>query len=183
MKLANRVNTATKYGKNLLYFRPKYGWWRGGNIPSGPPAYAGLGDPPLPRTVQNIFCQGIPNLMLRRVGKNPPMRRDGAGGRGGIGAAIGFWWKGDFYEGVYFRAAIEYKYGMMLHEGDLLYRVYRNLKDQGHVAYVLEDGTNPTLLQSQPSKGSLEPGVHTDKRVYNQRRYYHYVVRAKDWLM
>lgn len=183
MNLQERIKVVTQYGKNLLYYRPKYGWWRGGSIPIGPPAFAKVGLPPLPRNVHNIFCQGIPNLMLRKVGKAPPMRRDGAGGRGGIGAAIGFWYKGKFWEGVYFKAAQPYRYGMQLYEGDLLYRVYRNVVDQGHVAYVLEDGTNPTLLQSQPSKGSLEPGVHNNLKVYNQRYYYHYVVRAKDWLM
>lgn len=181
--MSGKIETATQYGMNLLYYRPKYGWWRGGSIPEGPPAFAKIGPPPLPRYVKNIFCQGVPNLMLRKLGKAPPMREDGAGGRGGIGAAIGFWWKGKFYEGVYFKAAEKYWYGKQLYEGDLLYRVYRNVKDQGHVAYVLENGTNPKLLQSIPSKNSLEPGVTDHLKVYQQRKYYHYVVRAKDWLM
>lgn len=46
----------------------EYGWWTGGEIPAGAPAWASNEAAPDKAAVTSAFCAAIPNLMLRVVG-------------------------------------------------------------------------------------------------------------------
>jgi hypothetical protein len=59
---------------NPLVGKMPYGLWTGGIVPSGSPAWATNAPPPSRcyLALHRIFCAGVPNLMLRFVGKRVP---------------------------------------------------------------------------------------------------------------
>ena len=123
-----------------------YGWWTGGPIPAGPPAWALDALPPAVSDVRNssCFCAGIPNLMLRVVGGSIPCldlpTPDPECGQccGGTGAA------GRNFSSVATPFDLDTNYS----RGTLLGRPYRSVHDQGHVAILLGSGRTGKLLQS-----------------------------------
>lgn len=178
MKDKRKATLDKAVGYGLSIRGADYGWWRGGAIPAGAPAYAALGTPPDPATVRanGVFCAGVCNLMRRSVGLAPPIRKDGSGGRGGTGAYIGFWWKGEWYPGVFFDVAEPILDRKAYPEGTLLARVYRSVEDQGHVQVLIGGGR---ILEST-SKGypSGKPGCISSNTIQNVKRnnYMQYAV-------
>ena len=119
-----------------------YGWWTGGKIPAGPPAWAQDGPPPAAATVRDTscFCAGIPNLMRRVVGL--PIPCEGSRYCGGTGAyGMNF----STYPKFNLQAASSYP------EGTLLGIKYKSVADQGHVAVLLK---GMVVLQSFAQAGS-----------------------------
>lgn len=72
--------------------------------------------------------------------------------------------------------------------GTLLLRKYRDVKDQGHVAVVLDGALGPAspVLQSFSKKGypHTEPGVNAEFTVKESHDggYYEYAVLPEQWL-
>ena len=138
------IERALQYVKQLE--GTHYGWWTGGPIPAGPPAWALDALPPAVSDVRNssCFCAGIPNLMLRVVGGSIPCldlpTPDPECGQccGGTGA----------YGRNFSSVATPFDLDTNYSRGTLLGRPYRSVHDQGHLAILLGSGRTGKLLQS-----------------------------------
>eukprot|EP01012_Entosiphon_sulcatum_P008882 TRINITY_DN1488_c0_g1_i1.p1 TRINITY_DN1488_c0_g1~~TRINITY_DN1488_c0_g1_i1.p1 ORF type:complete len:205 (-),score=3.92 TRINITY_DN1488_c0_g1_i1:51-629(-) len=160
------TETAIAYGLQLI--GAPYGWWTGGPIPTGPPAWAQSGVPPTPAYVKarSTFCAGVTNLMLRSVGKKIP----GAGGTGAYGS-------------VYASVAEKYNSTKVYPRGTLLGRYYKSVSDQGHVAVLLQSSLQGLILQSTASKYlGTTPGVTNKTKVSSRATYFQYAVLPQKWL-
>ena len=167
-----------------------YGWWTGGSIPLGAPAWAEDSPPPLVANVQNssCFCAGIPNLMLRVSGRpipclsiHPPDPECGecCGGTGAYGRN-------------YSSVATPFDLRQNYSRGTLLGRPYRSVSDQGHVAVLLGSGRGARLLQSysdckvEPCP-IVEPGV-TSRMTLDEAYHtlffckFTYAIAPEDWI-
>jgi len=172
-----------------------YGWWTGGAIPLGAPAYAAQGPPPPLATVRagGIFCAGLPNLMLRYVGGAVPCLAlrtpDPQCGQccGGTGA-----WGRNFSASVVQRFDLD---GGNYSRGTLVGRRYAGVHDQGHVAVLLGDGADAPLLQSYSDCATeaqgctlVTPGVTVNwtlREAVQQQFFAHfqYAIAPEDWLL
>jgi hypothetical protein len=119
-----------------------------------------------------IFCAGVPNLMLRFVGKRVPT----FGNPYYDGGMVAYW---SYFEG--------YHESFNLHavrRGDLLLRQFRNGEDQGHGYVSLGDGADALLLQSYWSHGDGLPGLNKQITVsiYHAGYYYERIVRVNNWI-
>ena len=171
-----------------------YGWWTGGAIPLGAPAWAAPGPPPPLDQVRaaGIFCAGLPNLMLRYVGGavpcldlHPPDPGCGqcCGGTGAYGRNFSA------------AAARPFDLGANYTRGTLLGRKYTGVHDQGHVAVLLGEGADAKILQSYSNcateaRGctSVVPGVTANwtLRQATQQLFFArftYAVAPEDWLL
>jgi predicted chitinase len=168
------VSKAIDYGLSIV--GAPYVWWLDGPVPSGSPAWAVNEAPPPPEKVvaEGCFCAGVPNLMLRAVGKSIPTLGDELYD----GGCLAY---GEYYSDVAEPFEIDEDYP----EGTLIGRYFtweRSAKgDQGHVAVVLEDGY---LLQSYDGDGNGYPGVNTDAHISDSHAgyFYEYAVRPWNWL-
>jgi hypothetical protein len=173
----------------------KYGWWTGGIIPKGAPAWAENAKPPSASAIESssCFCAGIPNLMLRVVGGNIPCLNlrtpDPECGQccGGTGAY------GRNFSAVAENFNINKKYP----RGTLLGRPYSGIHDQGHVAVLLGEGRNAQLLQSYVQPGpdcpsepckKVIPGVSANltlEQAYNSLSFckFTYAIEPEHWLI
>jgi len=130
-----------------------YAWWKGGPIQTGSPMWAEDEPAPLKQDIIAVNCAGLTNLMLRIVGRSLPYHV--STGRGGTGA----------YGVVYGPIAVAFDIEESYPRGSLLLRRYRDEKDQGHVAVVLDgNGKKAKVLQSH-SWGKELPGVNADYTV------------------
>lgn len=173
-RLEEKIEKAIRYGMSIK--GAPYGWWRGGQIPVGPPAYSYDGPPPDPAKVrrEGVFCAGLTNLMMRAVGRTPP-QAIGNAGAGGTGA----WWL------RYGERMEPYRHGVKLPRGTVLFRRYRNIQDQGHIGVVLGNGY---VLHSYPAGGypNTHPGV-TDAVTRAETHswsggYWEYSLAPEHWL-
>ena len=172
-EVASRFDAALEW-INPLVGRMPYGLWTGGCVPSGPPAW-GISRPPPSRSYlrgKRIFCAGVPNLMLRFVGKRVPTY----GNDCYDGGMVAYW---SYFEG--FHQPFELH---AVKRGDLLLRRYRNVEDQGHVAVALGDGAAALLLQSYWSHGDGLPGLNKLITVRTSHAVVHYerIVRVNNWI-
>ena len=153
-----------------------YGWWTSGDVPPYAPSYAINEACPAMSWLlgQEGFCASVPTLNLRAVGKRVPsygnLRFDG----------------GTYAYAIYYRDYIKPFRLADVRPGDLIGRYYRDVRDQGHVAIVL-DGDR--CLQSFDGGAQLEgyfngPGVN---RIYTVAQshaggYYEWRVSREDWI-
>ena len=160
---------------NPLVGKMPYGLWTGGIVPPGSPAWA-INLPPPPRSYlrgKRIFCAGVPNLMLRYVGKRVPTY----GNPYFDGGMVAYWSYFDGFHQSFDLHAVK--------RGDLLLRRYRGQgRDQGHVAVVLGDGADALLLQSYWSHGDGLPGLNKQISVRTSHAGYYYerIVRVNNWI-
>jgi hypothetical protein len=171
---ASRFDAALEW-INPLVGRMPYGLWTGGCVPSGPPAWA-ISRPPPPRSYlrgKRIFCAGVPNLMLRFVGKRVPTY----GNDCYDGGMVAYW---SYFDGYHERFNLD-----AVRRGDLILRQYRNSdRDQGHVAVALGNGADALLLQSYWSHGDGLPGLNKliTVRTSHAGYYYERIVRVNNWI-
>lgn len=173
-----------------------YGWWTGGPIPLGAPAWVGHWNGttgPVPPTAEvrskSCFCAGLPNLMLRVVGRPVPCERCPAGKT--VGAV--HWCGGTGAYGRNYSGAEPFSRNVSWPRGTLLGRRYASVSDQGHVAVVLEPGLNGRILQSysickvEPCP-IVTPGVVANFTLRQALELlpfcdFEYAVRPEHWLM
>jgi hypothetical protein len=170
---ASRFDAALEWINPLVGTMP-YGLWTGGCVPSGPPAWA-INRPPPPRSYlrgKRIFCAGVPNLMLRFIGKRVPTY----GNDCYDGGMVAYW---SYFEGFHQPFDLH-----AVQRGDLLLRRFRNVEDQGHVAVALGDGADALLLQSYWSHGDGLPGLNKLITVRTSHAVVHYerIVRVNNWI-
>ena len=169
----SNVDRALEYGMQLR--GAPYSWWSNEqqNLGEGPPAWAVDKTPPPASTIRSngLFCMAVMNLMLRKLGKpvpkNPPYN-------GGTGA----------YFKVYGSKMVPFRLGD-LRRGDLLFRRYRSVQDQGHGAVALGPGPDAKVLQSfATSFGNTHPGCNSryTARESHGNGFYEYRLPAKAWL-
>jgi len=131
---ASRFDAALEWINPLVGTMP-YGLWTDGTVLSGSPAWATNATPPSRRylMLHKIFCAGVPNLMLRFVGK----RVATFGNPYYDGGMVAYW---SYFDGFHQSFDLQ-----AVRRGDLLLRRYRNADhDQGHVAVSLGDGATPS---------------------------------------
>jgi hypothetical protein len=172
-KAASRFDAALEWINPLVGKMP-YGLWTGGPVPSGSPAWA-INAPPPSRSYlarNRIFCAGVPNLMLRFVGKRVPTY----GNPYYDGGMVAYW---SYFDGFHQPFDLH-----AVRRGDLLLRRYRNVEDQGHVAVALGDGADALLLQSYWSHGDGLPGLNKliTVRTSHAGYYYERIVRVNNWI-
>jgi hypothetical protein len=132
----------------------------------------------LPTTPQSylrgkrIFCAGVPNLMLRFVGKRVPT----FGNDCYDGGTRAYW---SYFDGFHQSFNVQ-----AVRRGDLLLRHYSNEQNQGHVAVALGDGADALLLQSYSSHGDGLPGLNKLISVSTSHAVVHYerIVRVNNWI-
>jgi hypothetical protein len=151
-----------------------YVWWANEqqNLGEGPPAWAVDRTAPDPLTVRQrgLFCMAVMNLMLRKLGKPVPKNAPYDGGTGAYRLVYGSKMR------LFALSEVE--------RGDLLFRPYRSVQDQGHGAVAL-GGPDEKVLQSfATSFGTTYPGCNTTytARQSHDGGYYRYLLKAKDWL-
>ncbi len=166
-----------EYG--LSFVGAPYVWWMDGPVPDRGPAWAENGPPPSPEEViyEGCFCAGVPNLLLRFVGREIPTLGDELYD----GGCFAY---GQYYD--YYGVAEPFDLNQDYPEGTLIgrYLDWGRLEadnDQGHVAVVLEGGY---LLQSYDGDGNGYPGVNADAHITDSHAgyYYEYAVRPENWL-
>jgi hypothetical protein len=150
----------TRFYDALTYIIPAIGhcpyWvWESGIIPDGPGAYATSARAPSIEFVKfrPMFCAGLTNLMLRRVGKRVPTKGD-PNYDGGIAA----YWQGVYGPGYFtgydepFDLEKAKRWARDTRSGVLVGRGYSGpaLAQQGHVAVLLPSGY---VLQSNYGDG------------------------------
>ena len=138
-----------------LVGKTRYGWWTGGPIPLGPPAWSRDGPPPDAAGVRatSCFCAGLPNLMLRAVHRAVPCERCPASMTPG---AVHFCGGTGAYGRNFSAAARPFSQSTAYPRGTLLGVRYHSTREQGHVAIVLEPGPDGKILQSY-SDCKVEP--------------------------
>jgi hypothetical protein len=151
------VSKAIEYGLSVR--GAPYVWWTEGEVPAGSPAWAENAPPPPPEEViaQGCFCAGVPNFLLRAVGKEIPGYQEGDEPYDGGTLAYG-----EYYADV----AEPFDESQVYPPGTLIGRYFSwdrlAYGDQGHVAVVLEDGY---LLQSYDADRYGNPGVNTNDHI------------------
>ena len=162
----------------------KYGWWTGGPIPAGAPAWAADGPPPPLGAIKDssCFCAGIPNLMLRHAGLPVPCETDEyCGGTGAYGLNF---------------SAVAQEFDMEAADsyprGTLLGMKYHSVARQGHVVVMLGQGKTAKLLQSTANSGPggsdpTHPGVHANVTLedcFRTEEYckFEYAVLPQHWI-
>jgi hypothetical protein len=184
------VREGTNSYKAVRYMEPlinrmQYGWWHSGIIPDGPPAYAVNKPAPDNDNLKGkkVFCAGVANLMLRRVGKKIPTL-----GNADFDGGTGAYWGGSFGRAYYANEMVGFSvkraknWARDTRKCVLIGRRYRNSNhDQGHVAILLPSGF---VLQSFPSGGTLEPGLNWDYTIEqsHQGGYYEFMVHPSEFL-
>ena len=175
----SNLDTALEYAEQIL--GAPYGWWIDGPVPDGAPAWATNAPPPHPSEVNasSCFCAGVPNLMLRSVGKVVPYTHWGEElWDGGCLAYGNYFWA--YSEPFSIAKALSGEYP----KGTLIGRYFtwdRNAwGDQGHVAVLLENGW---VLQSYDAGGG-SPGVNWDAQIKDSHAgwYYEYAVLPENWI-
>lgn len=172
----------TRLDNALAYIWPlranmPYGWWTSGPVPEGPPAYGKNEPPPEASSLvgKTVFCAGVPNLMLRRVGKRIPFRPslpvplryeyDG-----------GTWAYSEYFNGYKesFNAGKDYPHGT------LVGIPFSNNGHQGHVGIVLG---NAHVLQSYDAGGG-HPGLNSMQWLAQAHAMvgFHYAVMPWNWI-
>ena len=169
-----------------------YGWWTGGKIPAGAPAWAADGPPPPLAAVRgsSCFCAGLPNLMLRALGRPVPCEQ------GAPDPVGGHWCGGTGAYGLNFSAAatpFSMEHAADYERGTLLGKRYHSVSNQGHVAVLLGSGPDARLLQSYANSGPkgadpTHPGVNSNLTLAecNARLEFcrfDYAVAPGDWLL
>jgi hypothetical protein len=143
---SSRLNRALRWIWPLIGEMP-YGWWTSGAVPAGQPAYGENKKLPGRDTLRKrtVFCAGVPNLLLRSVGKRVPT----AGNPNYDG--------GTYAYGVYYRRySISYSFSR-IQPGDLLLDFFQGSGHQGHVAVVLD---GKIILQSYDGNQYMEGGYN-----------------------
>ena len=179
----------TRFYDALRYIEPAigrmpYGWWTSGAVPDGAPAYAINAPAPPIRELfgRTIFCAGVPNLMLRRVGKRIPTRGN-ASFDGGVGA---YFWSSLYGPGYFtgydepFDLEKAKRWARESRSGVLIGRFYRGSRDQGHVAVLLPSGY---VLQSYDG-GNGRPGLNWQHTVEASHAgwYYETMCHSSQWI-
>ena len=155
---------AIEYGLKLR--GAPYSWWfnEQQGLGEGAPAWAVDARAPRPARVRNngLFCAAVGNLMRRSIGKTVPKNGMYDGGTGA-------WWLN--FTHVHFDLG-------KLEKGDVLFRRYRDTKDQGHFAVAM-GGANDKILQSYPDGGC---DTRWTARESHSGGYYESIIKAKEWL-
>ena len=170
------TRAAIDYGLRIV--GAPYVWWTDGPVPDRSPAWAENAPPPPPEEViaEGCFCAGVPNLLLRVVGREIPTLGNYLYDGGCLSYGQYYWDQG---------GAEEFDINEDYPEGTLIGRYFtweRSASgDQGHVAVVLENGY---LLQSFDGDGYGYPGVNADVHITDSHAgyYYEYAVRPENWI-
>ena len=153
------------YGLTLI--GAPYCWWSGyGWLDNTSPSWSGTG--PLPDTNKifehGVFCAGLVNLMLRKVGLTPPLNPPFNGGT-------------DAYGKVYYDKLIEFDI-LKVRRGDAVFRPYLDIRDQGHIGIALGDADDKLLQCFAWNECSTEPGVNCNYTVRESHNngYYQFII-------
>jgi hypothetical protein len=127
-----------------------YKYWYNGDLSDNAPSWNGSGKPNIDIVKkEGLFCAGLTNIMLRSIGLDVP--------------------KFPPYNGGTYSYGINYKlYQFKLEDvrrGDVLFRMYKDVNDQGHIAVALGDCNNYVLQCFSEGNGSPNPGVNIDYTV------------------
>lgn len=153
------------YGLTFLG-APYTAWLNGPLLENSAPAWAGNG--PLPESEQimreGMFCAGLLNLMLRKVGGSVPEYESWNGGT--VAYEIR-------YKDIMVPFSLDH-----VKRGDILFRCYSNVVDQGHIAVALGGQDDPVLQACLPSGVNIEYSL---KESHNGYYYTHKIEREFFW--
>ena len=181
----------TKFYERLQYIKPaigrtRYVFWQGGDVPARGPAWAiNLPVPRIDEVIsEGIFCAGVSNLFLRKVGKRVPIRNGFEQFDGGIAAYFG----DNIYGPGYFEGYMEpfdlqkaKRWAEETRSGVLLGRKFvwnsiSQVASEGHAAILLPSGY---VLQAYPAKGLN--WEHTIEESHDGG-YYQVMVHPSNWI-
>lgn len=161
------IEKTIHFSKRLI--GSKYVWWLDGPLSDGPPNWSSNSKVPPIEVVKRLGtnCTGLTNLMLRFSLKNIPSHPENSDWDGGIEA----------YYFTYFDKFVKFSDSISWPKGTLLFRRYRNLKDQGHVAVVIE---NNKLIQSYHPVG-VDDSVDISDSHFGY--YYELALLPENWII
>lgn len=161
------MEEAITYGLTLI--GAPYHWWtsRDQYLGEGAPAWASDNLPPESNKVitDGLFCAGLINLMRRRIGlcipQNPPFN-------GGI-CAYSY-----YFDKVIIPFSLE-----EIERGDILFRKYTDVADQGHIAVALGGQHDPVLQCFSNGIFDTKPGVNIMYSAIESHAgyYYQYIIK------
>ncbi len=145
------MQKAISYALELEKYKPVYKWWHEGDDCRKPGFWGAAGPAPPANTVKAMFCAGLINLMLRRIGNSPPKN-------GGI------------YDGGTRSYMLGYRNVMKpfklseCRRGDVAFRDFQTggYSDQGHIGLCLGGADDPILQSFSNGYPSVEPGLNKD---------------------
>lgn len=171
-------NQLIKFAKSLIGIR--YTWWKSGDVEetfyvNGLPSKREL-------KTKGINCAGLINMLRQFYGNNLPEIYNPDLVKGGTG----YWYQYLKSKQVLQPVDIDQKYQI----GTLLFRYYRDIHDQGHMAVICHQDTNyldswiiHSYYNDQYDNGV---GIHqvVDSHWYLgiQSGYYDFTVAPADWL-
>lgn len=163
---SDKTNQALGYGLELLKNHPTYKWWHDGDDCRKPGFWGAASVAPPTNTVRDMFCAGLINLMLRRIGKNPPKN-------GGI------------YDGGTRAYMLGYRDVMVpfkldeCRRGDVAFRDFQTggYSDQGHIGVCLGGADDPILQSFSNGYPGVEPGLNKDWTAKQSHDGWYYTYR------
>jgi hypothetical protein len=162
---------AINYG--LSFIGTPYTTWCEGPLDDKSPAWAGIG--PLPDSqleevkTTGMFCAGLINLMLRHIGGVVPTNYPWNGGT-------------EAYYIMYKDKLIPFSI-FDVRRGDILFRPYYNVTDQGHIAVALGGINDPVLQSFSWGNNNNLPGVNIDFTLKESHSdgYYMFIIKREDF--
>ena len=164
-----KVTQAIEYGISLIGI--PYELWTSGPCQIREPMWAENGPPPNKNEIVSCNCAGLVNLILRYSNKEIPHTNNTRGGTPNYFL---------YYQDVSKDIDINNNYPV----GTLLMRNFRDVKDQGHLAVVIENkGKDSKILQSHYEKNGFN-GVNIKYTLEESHSGYYYekIVLPDDWL-
>ena len=163
--MQKKIKELLEFGEKLLGI--KYGWWMDGPTQKEEPMWVRNEKVPKIEEIKSVNCTGFLNLIHRKLGIKIPKHATLEMYDGGTSAYFSHFKEisGKFDKNTKYKA------------GTLIGRNFYSVKDQGHVAIVLED---QYVLQSIPGEGVNKKYTVQQS---NGNGYYEYAVEPQNWLI
>jgi cell wall-associated NlpC family hydrolase len=163
------IDKVIEFAKTLLDI--PYIWWTGNETEEDDMFYCNSIPSIDTMKIKGINCAGFINLLMLFSGKTIPQSKEPDIPRGGTG----FW----FIEFTYTNVLYKKDHTKIYPNGTLLFRSYKNIEDQGHLAVVI--GENK-IIHSYAEEELGKVGITDMVNSYAPLDYYEYIVYPTDWL-
>lgn len=163
------INDTINYGKSLIGV--PYKPWGGNDIEKGEPMFAVNEPIPSKDEIKSCNCAGFLNLLHRFRNKKLPYNNSFIGGT-------------DAYYYYYLSKSDDFNINTVYPKGTLIIKNFRDYKDQGHVAIIIEDkGKESLVLQSHFDE--YVNGINMYYTLDKSHKNYNYekIVLPDNWLI
>lgn len=177
-KVIEKTKAIIEYGKKFIGV--KYEWWKEGPVPKGSPMWAEDKGPIKTKEIKALNCAGLINVIMRKFNIKIPENKWGKGGTGSYYT---------YYKKLGYLKPFNRK--QIYPEGTLIGRRFKDEKDQGHVAIIVNKNNKQYLLESNgyAKKTILRDTIDKSDKLTKESKlkrfgggYYQYVVLPDKWI-